>query len=293
MKTTLTARRRPSPNESARNYFQEVLNGKNLPSLPMVARTVLKMIQNPDVNIQKLCRLLADDTVLSARVLAVSRSPQYAQRSQPTTLLGAVQVLGFRTLAGIVFSNATHSLCLKGSKASEKLWNHSLGAALAMRILSSRAGLRDSDLAFLAGLMHDIGQMILLNGDPVGYEKLVREESPGRSPILDREQAAYGLDHCVMGFTLLNHWNMDSQLVQAVLNHHSDVSGDADNELANLLTFADYLCWKADLGFFTEPSVPSEHTYARCGWDGEASTDEVVERIKEAYLAESLLFESV
>jgi HD-like signal output (HDOD) protein len=134
--------------------------------------------------------------------------------------------------------------------------------------------------------------MILVNGDTVEYEKLIRNDSPERSPIIDREQAAYGLDHCVMGFTLLNHWNMDERLVQAVFNHHSDLSNDADNELTDLLTLADYLCWKGNLGFFTEPALPSARVLARCGWDGTSSTDEVVELILEAYRAESLLFAS-
>ena len=292
MNTGLSVPTAAPRDESARKYFREVMDGKNLPSLPIVANTVLKMVQDPDCNIEKLRRVLADDTSLAARVLAISRSPQYGQRNLPTSLLGALQVLGFRMLGSVVVSSATQSLCLKGNKTSEQLWNHSLAVALAMRILSKRAGLRDSELAFLAGLMHDVGQMILLNGDPVEYAKLVTEESPEQTPILDREQAAYGLDHCVMGFTLLNHWNMDEHLVQAVFNHHSDLSDDADNELADLLTLADYLCWKGDLGFFTEPALPSARVLARCGWDGTSSTDEVVELILEAYRAESLLFAS-
>ena len=110
--------------------------------------------------------MLADDTSLAARVLAISRSPQYGQRNLPTSLLGALQVLGFRMLGSVVVSSATQSLCLKGNKTSERLWNHSLAVALAMRILAKRAGLRDSELSFLAGLMHDVGQIIfLVNGD--------------------------------------------------------------------------------------------------------------------------------
>ena len=279
-----------SGEERVRKFYREVMDGHKLPSLPIVANKLLEMLKDPDVNMQKLCRVMADDTALAARVLAVSRSPQYALRNLPTTLLGAVQVLGFHTLTSVVIANATHSLCIKGNKTSEKLWNHSLAVALTMRLLSKRAGLRDGDMLFLTGLMHDVGQIILNQGDPAGYEKLVREKPDPQCPIIDKEQAHYGLDHTVMGYTLLGHWNMDSQLAQAVFNHHSDVGADDSNQLAETLTLADYLCAKCDLGFFTEPQAPSVEVLARHGWEGEQTTDEVVEQIRRAFHEESALF---
>lgn len=279
-----------SGEERVRKFYREVMDGHKLPSLPIVANKVLNMLKDPDMNMQKLCRVLADDTALAARVLAVSRSPQYALRNLPTTLLGAVQVLGFRTLTSVVIANATHSLCIKGNKISEKLWNHSLGVALAMRLLSKRAGLRDGDLAFLTGLMHDVGQIILIQGDPAGYEKLVKEKSEPPCPIVDKEQAHYGLDHTVVGYTLLSQWNMDPQLVQAALNHHSDVSDDASNQLAEMVAVADYLCDKCGLGFFTDTSLPSPETLARYGLADDPANDEIVGQIQQAYRDESALF---
>ena len=75
MKTGLTAPTAAPRDESARKYFREVMDGKNLPSLPMVANKVLEMVKDPDCNIEKLRRVLAADTALAARVLAISRSP--------------------------------------------------------------------------------------------------------------------------------------------------------------------------------------------------------------------------
>lgn len=279
-----------SGEERVRKFYRDVMDGHKLPSLPIVANKVLEMLKDPDVNVQKLCRVLADDTALAARVLAVSRSPQYALRNLPTTLLGAVQVLGFRTLTSAVIANATHSLCIKGNKTSEKLWNHSLAVALAMRLLSKRASQRDGDLAFLTGLMHDVGQIILIQGDPAGYEKLVKENVEPRAPIVDKEQTRYGLDHTVMGYTLLGHWNMDPQLVQAALNHHSDVGDDVANQLAEMLAVADYLCGRCDLGFFTEPPTPSAEMLARYGLADEQTCGEMVGQIQQAYRDESALF---
>ena len=80
--------------DNVRKYFRKVMERHELPALPFVASKVLDMIQDPDLNVRQLCRVLADDTALAARVLSVSRTAHYAQRTLPTTLLGAVQVLG-------------------------------------------------------------------------------------------------------------------------------------------------------------------------------------------------------
>ena len=279
-----------SGEERVRKLFRDVLDGHKLPSLPVVANKVLEMIKAPDMSMQKLCRVLADDTALAARALAVSRSPQYGLRSLPTNLLGAVQVLGIRTLTSIVVAHATQSLCIKGNKTSEKLWNHSLAVAFATRLLAKRARMRDGDLAFLTGLMHDVGQIVFVQSDPIGYEKVVMGELQPASSIVDKEQEHYGLDHSVMGFTLLGHWNMDPQLAQAVFNHHSDVAADGTNQLAETLALADYLCAQCDLGFFTDPRMPSAEVLARHGWEGEHTTDEVVEQIRREFHEESALF---
>jgi putative nucleotidyltransferase with HDIG domain len=257
----------------------------------VVASKVLEMIQDPDISVQKLSRALADDAALSGRVLTISRSPHYAQRNLPSSLTGAVQVLGFRTLRSVVIAHATQSLCITGNKTSERLWRHSLGVALAMRLLAKRAGLRDGDLAFLAGLMHDIGQMILIQGDPAAYAG--SGPSPESESIVDLEQASYGLDHTMIGFTLLNSWNMDSQVVQAALNHHSEITTDDDNRLSALLTVANALCWKADLGFCLEPPAPSTEALALCGCGDEQSVKRVADEISEAYRNESALFATV
>src|ERR1044071_1389100 len=280
-----------SREEKVRDYYRKVLDSHRLPSLPVVASKVLEMIQDPDISVQKLSRALADDAALSGRVLTISRSPHYAQRNLPSSLTGAVQVLGFRPLRSVVIAHATQSLCITGNKTSERLWRHSLGVALAMRLLAKRAGLRDGDLAFLAGLMHDIGQMILIQGDPAAYAG--SGPSPESESIVDLEQASYGLDHTMIGFTLLNSWNMDSQVVQAALNHHSEITTDDDNRLSALLTVANALCWKADLGFCLEPPAPSTEALALCGCGDEQSVKRVAEEISEAYRNESAFFATV
>jgi putative nucleotidyltransferase with HDIG domain len=279
-----------SGQENVRKYFRYVVENHKLPALPVVAGKVLEMIQDPDLNVQKLCRVLSDDTALSGRVLAVARSPYYAQRNVPTTLVGAVQVLGFRTLSNVVVATATHSLCIKGNKISEKLWSHSLGVALATRIVCQRAGMRNEEQAFLAGLMHDVGEMILVHGDPRGLEQLVREVERSQGDLVLKEREVYGFDHTMIGVSLLDAWNIDSQIRDSVLQHHAYDSKDDPQSMTACLRSAEYVCAKADLGFFSMPPAPPPAVMDSIGCKSEAEMAGVVAQVRQAYEAESALF---
>jgi putative nucleotidyltransferase with HDIG domain len=279
-----------SAHENVRKYFRQVVDSHKLPSLPVVAGKVLELIRDPDVSMQKLCRVLSDDAALAAKVLAASRSPYFAQRTLPTTLMSAVQVLGFQHLSNLLVANAAHSLCLRGNPTSEKLWNHSLGVALAMRVLYRRANFKNGDHAFLAGLLHDVGEMILVHGDPNGFGKLGEEAQQLQCPMTDKERETYGFDHTLIGLTLLDSWNIDEQIGQAVLNHHSDVSGEAANCLAAFISVAEYLCAKLDLGFFGFSPQPAAATLALCRCENPDALSEVLQNVREAYNEESALF---
>ena len=200
-------------------------------------------------------------------------------------------MLGFRTLSDVVMATATHSLYIKGNEVSEKLWNHSLGVALAMRILWGRTGARDRDHAFLAGLMHDVGEMILVHGDPHGFAMLAHDAHANQRQLKDKEQESYGFDHTQVGVTLLEAWNIDSQIKEAVLNHHNyDAAGKDPKALAASLVCADYLAFKADLGFFSQPPSPDAELMSASGCEDGEGLSETVSLIRAAYDEESALF---
>jgi HD-like signal output (HDOD) protein len=278
------------PPDNVLKYFRAVGEPSELPLLPSVAGQVLKMVKDPDFNARELCRVLSNDAALAGRILAVSRSPYYAQRMRPRALLEAITVLGFRTVTSVVLATAGHTLCVKGNKTSEKLWNHSVGVALATRILCKRAGFRDSEQAFLAGLMHDIGESILLYRDPYGFEKLVREVQRSQCRMIDKEQEAYGFDHTLAGSALLESWGIASPTRQAALDHDRDLNGDTINELTVILAAAEYLCFKANLGFFGALPPLRLDTMIKCKCDDDQRSEEVVHQICEAYGKESPLF---
>ena len=277
--------------EKVRRYFREVSERHKLPPLPVVVATALKMIRDPDVEIAALCRVLSDDAALTARVLSLSRSPIYGRRHLPVSLHEAITVLGLRALRRALLAAATHTLCRANTQVSKALWNHSLAAALAAQTLARAVKSGEADRAFLVGLLHDVGEMVLLHGDPGGSEKLWRRAQEEKLPMIECEKAAYGFDHTLIGLTLIDCWNLEHEIGEALLTHHNhDDDGAQPDSLDALLRMADYLAHAAGLGFFTEPPFPPEPVLRFFGCDTPEGLARLVEEVREAFEAENSLF---
>jgi putative nucleotidyltransferase with HDIG domain len=276
--------------QNIRKYFREVMEKYKLPPLPIVASKVLSMIEDPDLSLREICRVLADDPALAARVLAISRSVYYAQRTPPKSLQGAIQVVGLRALRYILIAAATQGLFMTNNNISAKLWSHSLAVALACRILSERANYPDGEQAFLTGLLHDIGEMILFHGDQMGFERIVAETQKSGTSLVEKEKETYAFDHAFIGLTLLDSWNIDAEIGKAVLKHHE--AEDEAGTLAEILATADHLSFRADLGFFAEAEAPPAEVLSALGCGDDESLAATVKKVREAFDAENALFQT-
>ena len=275
--------------ESLRKHIAEVKKRHKLPSPPGVVTKVINILKEPNFNARELSRIIADDPALATRTLSLSRSPQYAQRRPPRTVHDAVIVLGFQAVRNIVIATAAQSFLTRKSKTAEKIWAHSLAAALTARLLAKRIRFNDPDMAFLAGLLHDVGHILLFNGDPRGYERIITEVQESGEPLYLKEVELYHFDHASVAFALLDHWNIYEQVNEAVIAHHN-FSDNRTGSLASIIEMADHICGKADLGFYGEVYQPDEETLAAFDCSDEASLNRIVEETRGAFDQESLLF---
>jgi putative nucleotidyltransferase with HDIG domain len=279
--------------ENLSQHLREVMARHKIPSPPVVVTKVLGMLKDPDFSVRQLSRIIADDPSLASRTLAISRSAKYAQRRQPGTVHEAILVLGLQTLRNIVLAIAAQSFLARNSKVAKRLWSHSLGAALAGRILARRSGFGDPELAFLAGLLHDVGEMILLHGDPRGFEEIVENVEKDNCSLVNREKEVYAFDHASIGVALLEFWNIDAEISDAVLRHHENDDNPEAKSLSTILRMADYLCLKADLGFFSEAPAPIHRVCCAFGCEDEQAVQNLVQELRSAFDEESLLFTKV
>ena len=272
-----------------REHFRRIIEGRQLPALPVVVTKVLGMLANPDLNMRVLCPVLSGDAALAARIIAISRSAYYGQRMLPTTLQAAVQVMGLRDLRNVIISVVTYGLFKSSGQVAETLWAHSLGVALASRILSLRLGRLNPEQAFLAGLLHDVGQMVFLQGDGEGYSRMARDARLNGTPITDAEQELYGFDHALIGAKMLESWNLEEEIGKAVGAHHNHEHMTDAKSLPAVLIMADYLAFKAGLGFFTPAPLPAPEILRSFAFENDEVLAQAVEEVRHAFGVESAL----
>ena len=277
--------------QQARAYFREVSERCKLPPLPAIVASALRMVRDPNVNMGKLARVLSDDVALVTRLFTVSRSAFYGRYTPPKTLVQAIQVLGLRTVQRLLVASTAQSLCRDQSPISLTLWEHSLAVALTAEMLARQAGSRDVETAFLTGLLHDIGQMVLLHGDGPGFRALAKKVQEEKAPVLVREKETYGSDHTVIGIVLMDCWEFDGEIGNAIMHHHDDeMVAQEPQALAALLRVADYLTGLAGFGFLSDSVSPSPEVLTHWGCGDEEALQVMIERVRQAVDTEKSLY---
>lgn len=196
----------------------------DLPSLPTVAARINAEIENEALTAKALGVIIAEDQSLASRLLRLANSAFYGMPRQIGTIDRAVMILGFDTVKNLALSVSIFSFFKQGMSPAidvNGLWNHSLGTAVCARTLVARANVKLADNAFLLGIVHDIGKVILLSQCLTEMEqvcKMLRVE--GRTQE-EAETQVFGFTHQAIGALLLREWKFPELVVAGVKMHHN------------------------------------------------------------------------
>jgi HD-like signal output (HDOD) protein len=230
---------------SVKKRIQNILQ---LVPFPAVAMEVVRLVDNPKTNAAKLGEVISKDQALAAKVLKVANSPFYGFPKQISTINFAIVVLGFETLKEIVLSvSLASSLASKLDKSFdiEKFWRHSLVCGITARYLARDTGYRVAGEAFIAGLLHDIGILILAQYFRKEYQQIVAIGRKGEFTFDQIERSFLeGATHCEVGAWLADRWNFPRQLVEAILYHHQPELAPKNPELTALVNLSETICRK-------------------------------------------------
>lgn len=222
----------------------------DLPTLPAAASAALAAARTPDVDIQKLSRIIESDVGLAARVLRIANSVALGRRVPTKTLPDAIVAVGLRGICEILITACAHQVYLAAGRRVNELWNHALMAALCAQELSCALGSLDPAEAFLPGLFHDVGCVVMLLSDATGFEIIEDLVACGRGDKITLEREWYGFDHALAGSVLTRNWRLAEEQSDAIARHHDPPSGPANQPaLASVLAAADGLA--CALGFGT------------------------------------------
>ena len=244
----------------------------HLVSLPSVGVRVNEMVSDPNSTAADIGKLIGQDPALAARVLRIANSPAYGLSSQITTIARAVSIVGTHLIRDLVLATSTINAFNKIPNelvSLENFWNHSLYCGIAARLLAEQRGMKHAETEFLAGLLHDIGQLVIFHKLPQEAKRalLLSVEGPDDLALHTVEQEVFGFDHAQVGATLLRHWHFPELLVACVERHHAPQEAQKYQIEVSLVHIANSIATLAEIDSVSEQDA--EHTEpAAWGWIG-------------------------
>ena len=260
---------------------------QHIDSFPVLPATVIRLMEvtsNPASSAQEVIDVILTDQSLCLTVLKISNSVLFGRPHKVDSIKTAVSVLGFNEVQRIALAKAlinSFSKVTRQHKASiDKFWDHSFVCGMAARLMAQDLNI-SPDIAFMGGLLHDIGKLIMLEtfADDYALDWMLSFSS---KQLRDDELHTFSFTHDRVGGHLLRKWLFPKNLIAAVEAHHSPDKATNEQDIAAVIQLADrlsFLCCnqaslgKDDLMTAIRNSLPDiQPTWQSCGlnWEGEA-----------------------
>ncbi len=210
-----------------KNNIADLLKGVDgLVTLPHVFIRINQLVEDPDSTMADIAKAVSQDPSFTVRMLRVANSPFYGFSSTIGTVDKAVAIIGTSQIRNLALSMSVASAFsgLPNHLVSmDNFWRHSLYCALIARILAKQARRCDPEAVFTAGLLHDIGELILFNRlpGPSHQALLLVLDQLDEMPIYQAEQQVIGIDHAEVGGELAKQWTLPPMLVECISCHHA------------------------------------------------------------------------
>ncbi len=284
---------------------------KQLPMLPSTAAEALHLIDNPRTSAGALGKIIERDQALVARVLKIANSPFYGFPREISTIDLAIVVLGFDAIKETILSLVIQGVFAHTRSTQlniQEFWKYSIFCGAAARYLARRLGYRLAGEAFVAGLMHDIGVLIIAQSFPRELDSIRTEQRVRNFTLTEAEHHVLAATHCEIGAWLAERWNLPRQLINAIAYHHitplnapelhtpdtagTDKAGDmAEHPLTYIVAltewFADHLGFKqwAQEKRYSELNIP-QSIMEKIGAHDVLDPGSAIEALKPALLEE-------
>ena len=228
---------------------------EDLPPMPTVIIKIQKLLSDPNSNTGQIAGLIETDQAIAVKVLRLANSAFYGLSGKVTSIQHAAVILGYKTLGELITIAGFSGLMgkkLSGYRYnSDELWKHSLAVASASKIIAEKNQPEAIDELLTAGLIHDIGKIIL---DPYVSEKRRDFDTlleVGNLTFLEAEKKILGFDHAEIASEVCKRWKLPDLLTAAIKYHHYPSLSNG-NKMAFILHLADYIAMLCGAGYDTD-----------------------------------------
>ncbi|MFH1761417.1 MAG: HDOD domain-containing protein [bacterium] len=251
----------------------------SIPTLPTVITKITQLMQNPRISADEVGKAISSDQSLASKVLRLVNSAFYGFPGRINTITHAIVILGFNTVKNIVLTASIFETFGKDGKEKDfeldKFWLHSIAVGAIARTLAKQMNFKGHEEAFISGLMHDIGKVVLAQFARELFLKVLDKRKEKNCLIFDAEMEVLGVSHQDVGGWLIEKWNLPGDLHSCVRNHHYPTVSRNYFTITALTHLADIFARTLGLGSGGDNRMPGMDTKA---WDMLNPNDKFLEK---------------
>ncbi len=258
--------------EKKDNVFDGVLNEKNtfstsikeklkviekidnIPAMPAIVVNVISKLNDPDAKNKELEELISLDPVLVSFILKIVNSPIYGTRSEVLTISKALFILGMKNIKTLMMGYGAQIMLqtLQDKNIQHYLWQHSISVGVLAKLLSEQFYEVVHSEAYVAGLLHDIGKIVLFMHDKEKFMQTLVSEKGKHKDYSGAEQDLYGFSHIETGFFLISELGFSNTMKDIILYHHYPEFAPENNSLIWIIGLAD------EISFYMEEKIDED-----------------------------------
>lgn len=282
---------------SSTNILTLVNSTIDLPTMPEVLIKLNEVIANPETSAEDVAKVVSADPAVSTNILRIVNSAYYGLQVRVASVSLAISVMGFNmtkkvALKAAVFSSFTTRREKIQHFDPSSFWKHAVYAGVAARALAMQskvfADMHPED-AYVAGLLHDIGKIILMEKSAPKYLAMLRKSVQSGRSEAEGELEDFGYTHADVGSVLAIKWSLPEDLAIAIRYHHAPARDPFHRSLSSLIHLADQLAWRAQMpSTVGTPTPPLDHdVYDQIGLTPE-QVEELLPAIQDDFAASEL-----
>jgi len=228
-------------------------------SLPLFYEKLNETINHPRSSIEDISKVITEDQGLTARLLRLANSPMFGCYAKVDSITKAVTILGTQQLRDLALAASVMGV-FKGIPEDllnmSSFWRHSIACGIVARSLAVYRRESNVERLFVAGMMHDVGQVVLAAARPEVIRELLEAQRDTGRPYLALERELLGFDHAELGGALLKKWKIPASIGETVACHHNPGSAEQFRLETALIHLADIMCQAMEFGRGAESGVP-------------------------------------
>jgi len=247
------------------NQIRTILerNLTNIGTLPTIISSLMRILNDPRSSTRDLAKVITADQVLSSKLLRLVNSSYFGLRKEVIDVQQAVGLVGFNVIRTFMFCISLFDNPFPAGSGlvfdNEKFWIHSIAVGVLAQKIAEKLHLENSKDFFVAGLVHDIGKILMIQFLPLTFYKVLEEAVGEKMSFYHAEKRLLGTDHSEIGAWTMKKWRIPEMLIRCIHFHHLAIINDGKVRPTEIIALADNIAKKSKIGFSGDKITSREY----------------------------------